>query len=258
MPTPLYERQIDSILCSKVFYFKEIGSTNQIAQKYLEEGNMVGFVIVAEKQTAGYGQRGVYWESPQGGLWCSLAIKPELELNLLGLVPILSVVGVAEALRRFNVYTTLKWPNDLLIKQNLKKLGGILVEGKITQFSLNYLIIGIGLNINNRNKQYSRSLSENITSTFEELSQEINLDSLLMRIIQQIEQQFELIKNQGAQAIISAWKKEDNILGMEVIIETPKTRYKGKAVDISLNGHLILETSDGNTVTLSNGTVKFS
>lgn len=257
MPIPLYERQIDSKLCSKVYYFTEIDSTNKVAQKYLEEGKTIGFVITAEKQNAGYGQRGNSWESPQGGLWCSLVVKPDLELNLLGLVPILTVVGIAEALKDFSVNTLLKWPNDLLIKQNLRKLGGILVEGKITQFSLNYLVIGIGLNINNRINQYSMSLRDSITSILEEINLEIRLDTLLMKVIQKIEQKFELIRDQGAQAIISAWKNENNILGMNVIVETLETRYQGKAIDISINGHLILETLDGNRVTLSNGTVRF-
>jgi BirA family biotin operon repressor/biotin-[acetyl-CoA-carboxylase] ligase len=255
MTKTIQKKHVDSKLCPKIFKFTELGSTNNLARKYIEHKSYIGFVIAAETQTAGYGQRGNYWESPHGGLWCSLAIKPFMELELLGIVPILSAVGIANTLRKYNVNTTLKWPNDILLSNSLKKLGGILIEGKITQYSLNYLIIGIGLNINNTLKQYSRPLRSKITTTYEELNKELDLDKLLEDIIKQIDESFEKLRSKGAQAILEAWKQNDNILGMDIVVQNSEKEYHGKAVDISPYGHLVLETSESKIINISNGRI---
>ncbi|MFX0183977.1 MAG: biotin--[acetyl-CoA-carboxylase] ligase [Candidatus Hodarchaeota archaeon] len=249
------EKHVNSKLCPIIFKFTELGSTNNLARKYIEDENNIGFVIAAETQTAGYGQRGNYWESPRGGLWCSLAIKPYMELQSLGVVPILSSVGIAKTLRKYNVNTTLKWPNDILLSKSFKKLGGILVEGKITQYSLNYLIIGIGLNINNTLTQYSRPLRSKITTTYEELNKEISLDKLLGDIIKQIDESFEKLRSKGVRAILEDWKQHDNILGMDIVVQDSEKEYHGKAVDISPYGHLVLKTSDSNIKNISNGRI---
>lgn len=235
--------------------YSEVSSTNVIAKKIIEERNEIGFVITAERQSAGKGQGGKNWESPQGGLWSSLAIQPQIELSQLGLVPILSAVGIAKALETFDIKPLLKWPNDILFKQNLKKIGGILVEGKITQFKLNYLVIGIGLNVNNTIDQYSKLLQEQITTIYEELRRKINLSRLLFEIIHQIENSFERLKLDGSQSILEEWKNRDNIIGMNVVVQSPEMDYQGKVADISSNGQLVLEISDSKRVNLLTGTV---
>jgi BirA family biotin operon repressor/biotin-[acetyl-CoA-carboxylase] ligase len=235
--------------------YDTVGSTNNVATQLIEEKNQIGFVVVAEKQYAGSGQAGRDWESPKGGLWASLGIQPQIKFSQLGIVPILSAVGIAKALDTFKIKTLLKWPNDILIKHNLKKIGGILVEGKITQFSLNYLVIGIGLNINNTLDQYSKSLREQITTVYEEFNKKIDLNCLLQEIIHQFEDFFECLRLSGSQSILEEWKEKDNIIGMKVIVQTLEREYQGKVVDISPNGQLVLENSGFNIVNLSTGTV---
>ncbi|UCE13051.1 MAG: biotin--[acetyl-CoA-carboxylase] ligase [Candidatus Heimdallarchaeota archaeon] len=178
MPSSIKEIQTTSKLCPKVYRYTELGSTNNIARQIIENEDQIGFAIVAETQTAGQGQGGRFWESPRGGLWISLAIKPSIELPYLGMIPILSAVGIANALETFDIEVMLKWPNDILIPRNLRKVGGILAEGKVTQLSLDYLIIGVGINVNNTIEQFSLPLQEEITTLFEEFQKKINLDNL--------------------------------------------------------------------------------
>jgi BirA family biotin operon repressor/biotin-[acetyl-CoA-carboxylase] ligase len=248
------EKRIDSKLCPKILNFNDVGSTNDLARKYIEEKNDIGFAITAEIQTAGQGQGGTFWESPRGGLWTSIAIKPTIELQSIGLIPLLSAISLVKALEKFNIESTLKWPNDIL-SSNFKKLGGILVETKVSQFSLNYIIIGIGLNTNNKIAKYSKYLRTKISTIFEEYKRKINLETLLVEIIQQIEYWIKQIESHGAQIIVETWKNMNNILGMEVVVQSLDTEYKGKAVDISPHGYLILETSHGKRISLSSGTV---
>ncbi|MHA2293821.1 MAG: biotin--[acetyl-CoA-carboxylase] ligase, partial [Candidatus Hodarchaeales archaeon] len=211
--------------------------------------------IVTKTQTRGRGQRGRTWESPNGGLWTSLAIRPQNELKHLAIVPILSAVGIAKALESFDIRIMLKWPNDLIFKDNLRKIGGILVEGSITQFSIDYLIIGIGINVNTVLNQYSLSLRSKITTILEEYQVEINLLVLLKRIIFQIEECFSVLKNQGISSLLREWKKRDSLLGKKVIIKDSRRDYRGTVAGISPNGQLILNTSKSGEFKISTGTV---
>ncbi len=255
MPDFIKEIVTESKLCSIIYSYDEVSSTNNLARKLIEEKNQIGFVIVAETQTAGKGQGGRVWESPKGGLWCSIAIQPQIDLSLLGVVPILSAVGIANAFETFNIKTMLKWPNDILIRSNLKKIGGILVESKVSQLSLEYLIIGIGLNVNNTLDQYSITLRGQITTIYEEIENELDLELLLQRIILQIENSFEILSTFGSQCLLNEWKQKDNILGMDVIVQSPEGKYQGRAVDISPYGQLVLEIPDSVKTIISNGTI---
>jgi BirA family biotin operon repressor/biotin-[acetyl-CoA-carboxylase] ligase len=255
LPEPVKTDRIDIDLCRTILYFDEVGSTNTLAKKYGENQTSMGIAIVAGIQTAGKGYKDDFWESPRGGLWASLAIKPEIELRFIGLVPLLAAVGIARALRKFGVTSLLKWPNDLLIPGSYKKLGGIIVESSVTQFSLNYLIIGFGLNINTRLNQYSRSLQDRITSTLEEFQREIPLNELLVEIIEKIADGLNELRAHGAQTLLDAWKDFPNILGMQIQVVTRDQEYKGKAIGLSKYGHLILKTPESQEISLSNGTV---
>ena len=246
---------INSELCPFIFQYSKVSSTNEVAERLIKEINKIGFVVVAEIQFAGKGQRTRTWESPQGGLWTSLVMQPQIEISQLGIIPILSAVGIANALETFGIEILLKWPNDILIKHNLKKLGGILVETKLTQYSLNYLIIGIGLNINTTLDQYSRRLQDQITTVYEEYNKEIDLHILLQRIIGQIEELFECLRLNGSQSILKKWRERDNVIGMRVIVQTPEGEYQGIVIDITQDGHLILENDMSIQIRIPVGTV---
>jgi BirA family biotin operon repressor/biotin-[acetyl-CoA-carboxylase] ligase len=249
----LKTESINSIACPTIYYYSDLGSTNSIARNLISEKQELGFVVISEVQTGGYGQREKFWESPRGGLWCSLGIKPEFRILCLGLVPMLTALSVARALEIYKVKTKLKWPNDILNSSNNKKIGGILVEGKVTQHSLKYLIIGIGLNINNTLDQYSPVLRNEISTTFEILKEKIPLKDLLIEIIKQLEYRLNIIREGGELKILSEWKKWDNILEQNVKIISNNREYHGIARDISKDGQLILELEDGRTITFSSG-----
>ncbi|MHA1214926.1 MAG: biotin--[acetyl-CoA-carboxylase] ligase [Candidatus Hodarchaeales archaeon] len=253
MIKPITKYSINSKLCPTIFKYKDVGSTNSIAKILIKEENFNSIAIVAETQTSGKGQYGNFWESPRGGLWTTLALKPALEISHLSAIPILSAVAIGNVLASYNLKPLLKWPNDILVADNHKKIAGILVEGKITQFALNYILIGIGINVNNTLDQFSVPLREKVTTIFEETKQKNDIFELLEKIIFEIEGCIKTLKQSGKKSILNEWKKMDNILGMQVKVETSEKTFVGKAIDLTKYGELIINTEDNKLHTFSSG-----
>ncbi len=251
----LRKTNLDSDLISKIYHYSELGSTNNVAKSMILTEKKHGFGICSKTQTSGYGQRGNYWESPEGGLWCSLAIKPDIKPSKIGLIPSLCALSVAKALKSYNISTRLKWPNDILNSSDSKKIGGIIVEGKVSSKILEYLIIGIGINVNNTLDQYSLPLRTNITTTLEITKTNISLVELLNAIINFLEEGLYRIKSGEEKVILLEWKEWDNILGRKIVLTSNNIEYEGIAKDLTLFGQIILELDDGRKITFSSGHV---
>jgi BirA family biotin operon repressor/biotin-[acetyl-CoA-carboxylase] ligase len=129
-------------------YREEVSSTMDVVRELAEAGAPEGTVVIAARQTAGRGRHGRDWESPEGGAWLSLLLRPPIELTQAGCISVLLAVAVAQALReRYELPILVKWPNDLLVDG--RKLGGILVELATVGGRIEWLIAGVGLNVNN-------------------------------------------------------------------------------------------------------------
>lgn len=125
--------------------FKEIDSTNERAHLLALQGFRDGTVITADRQTKGKGRRGNLWYSPEGGLYCSIILKPDIMIKDATLFEKFVGIAVWETVKNLVPQKPrLKAPNDILIKG--KKVAGILIEAKGIKDSLNYLVIGIGIN----------------------------------------------------------------------------------------------------------------
>ncbi len=131
-----------------IFYYKEVSSTMDIAHEFARKGFPDGTVIVAEKQTKGRGRNKNNWHSPEGGLWFSIILYPSSYINnKLDFIGILISTSIVKALERFmdNKILNFKWPND--IELNGKKVAGILLEGVWKMETLQYIIVGAGINL---------------------------------------------------------------------------------------------------------------
>lgn len=129
-------------------HLPEVDSTNEYASVLARAGEPEIVVISADAQTAGRGTRGKYWLSPHGaGVYVSLLLRPRVSLDSLRVFPMVCALGVARVLSRY-VALQLKWPNDILV--NGKKICGILVETCSHEDEIDFVIAGIGVNINSR------------------------------------------------------------------------------------------------------------
>jgi BirA family biotin operon repressor/biotin-[acetyl-CoA-carboxylase] ligase len=121
-------------------------STNNVAAANAAKGVPHGFVVIAEKQTAGQGRERRRWFSPEGGIWLTAVIRPQSHEEL-GTLPLICALAVCNAVNReFRLDSRVRWPNDIML--NDRKLGGIIVESKVKGSKFLYVLLGIGLNAN--------------------------------------------------------------------------------------------------------------
>ena len=134
----------------KLHYFDELGSTNTLARELTERGAPEGEVVIADAQTQGRGRLGRHWESPARlNLYFSIILRPRLAPAHAAQITLMAAVALAEALDSFIAPTAeIKWPNDILVGG--QKLAGVLTEAACSADAIEYVILGIGINVNYR------------------------------------------------------------------------------------------------------------
>ncbi|MBQ8318377.1 MAG: biotin--[Lachnospiraceae bacterium] len=132
-------------IINNVLYYDTIDSTNNKAKELAKRGSVHGSLVVAKSQTAGRGRMGRSFSSADNqGLYFSLMLRPNVSMNHLSSITLVTALAVSTALDTIcNINTTIKWPNDVYI--NNKKAVGILTEA-----GPDYVVIGIGINVNTK------------------------------------------------------------------------------------------------------------
>lgn len=238
----------------KVHYYDSIDSTNKEAKKLatLEDE---GTVIISEEQTEGKGRLGRGWISPKGkGIWMSIILKPNVEPVKVGAITLLGAAAVYNGLKNMNVDSLIKWPNDILIDD--KKICGILTEMNAELNRINYLIMGIGINVNLDEDDIPPELKDRANSIKIYKNKEIDRKSLLANILNEFEKLYIPFAANGDVSIaIRICRENSASIDKEVkIIEGNKERL-GRALDINNNGELIVEFEDGKVQNIYAGEV---
>ena len=144
-PQNIYRNLKTKFIGKNVLHFETIDSTNDYAKKI---GNELrdGSVIISEEQTKGKGRLGRVWESKAGeGIWMSIILKPNIIPNKAPFITLIAGASIVKALNILGVDAKIKWPNDITI--NNKKLSGILTELSAEIERVNYIVVGIGMNV---------------------------------------------------------------------------------------------------------------
>jgi BirA family biotin operon repressor/biotin-[acetyl-CoA-carboxylase] ligase len=242
----------------KIIHYRQLDSTNNALKKLAEKGAPEGTVVLAEEQSQGRGRLGRSWSSPFGkGIYLSILLKPPLAPQETQLLTLLAAVAVAKSilLNLPGLAVGIKWPNDLLIHN--RKVCGILTELKAEADLLHYLVIGIGLNVNTRKEDFPADLQSSATSLFLENNKQLVLrrHKLAASLLREMDSSYLDYFKSGPGAVISEWKKYNVTLGKEVTIKTVKENYSGFAVDLDVNGALIVEDAKGHKKRFSSGEV---
>lgn len=228
----------------RIFHYEEVSSTQEVAKRLATEGGEEeGALVVAESQTAGRGRRNRGWCSPRGGLYLSIILKPKMPPSRAPLMALLAGLAIAKTIRKIcGLKAELKWPNDILIRG--KKVGGILIEIAAEADLISWIVVGIGLNANVRLSSLSPELRMTATSLEEECKEKVSRVEILRKLLEEVEHLCQILKEEGAEAILKEWKSMTNIMGVPVRV-TNGDVIEGVAVDLDQEGALIIKTYEG-------------
>lgn len=234
------ERLLDTkIIGKKILFFEEVDSTNNKAKQIALEENE-GTVVISEMQTSGRGRRGRGWYSPKGGIYVSFILKPNVSPEKASQLTLVSSLALVETLNAMdnNLNANIKWPNDVLISG--KKISGILTELSSDMEKINYIVVGIGINLNTEKE----ILPENGTSLKIEIKEEVSIKLFLKSFLEYYDSIYQEYLNGDIDQIIERWKNNSDTLGKKVKIIGINETYEGLAKDIDENGALILKTKE--------------
>ncbi|MDI6604308.1 MAG: biotin--[acetyl-CoA-carboxylase] ligase [Thermoanaerobacteraceae bacterium] len=233
-------------------HLESISSTNDYAKEIASKAEN-GTILVSEEQTSGRGRLGRKWVSEKGqGLWMSIILKPELTpQSSVKLTQVAAVSVVNAIIETIELNASIKWPNDIII--NGKKICGILTEMNAELDRVNYVIVGIGLNVN-MNK-FPDDLKNKATSLFIETGKKIDRKKLTASIINNFEKYYNIFLKEGFEPIRTLCLKHSVTIGSEVRVISGKNEFNGKAIDIDNDGNLIIEIGDGSRKAVISGDV---
>ncbi len=233
------------LIGKRVYYFEEIDSTQNFAQNIAADKKENGTIIIAEKQTSGRGRLDRKWTSPKGGIWFSLIIHPKFDVSSSTLIPILSAVALSKSIKSvLDIETEVKWPND--ITMNGKKVAGVLVDASFQTNSIDYLILGIGINFDIDAKKLEKRLTK--TPNFYGIDSLRGKEdktppkTLLKEFLLQFEKNlFQLDKGEKSK-IIKEWTKRAAGIGKKITINTSNGKISGISQGIDNDGALKIKT----------------
>lgn len=241
------------------FWYKETDSTNLRAKEAGEHENEKdvarGMLFVADKQTAGVGRRGRSWESPEGeNIYMSLLLKPEMEPAKAPMLTLVMAVAVAEGIKRVceKALPQIKWPNDIIL--NKKKVCGILTEMALNGNAIKYVVIGVGVNVNQR--VFLEELSDKATSLALEFSKEYDRKTIVSSVLEEFYKYYDGFLRAGDLSYLQETYNQMLVnCENEVVIHEPGNEYNARAVGINELGELIIELKDGTKQNLYAGEV---
>ncbi|MDR1204756.1 MAG: biotin--[acetyl-CoA-carboxylase] ligase [Peptococcaceae bacterium] len=229
----------------KCLVLEETGSTNDQARRLAEAGAEEGTVVLAERQLQGRGRLGRRWASPQGsGLWFSVILRPEIRPEEAAGVVFLSAAAVCGALKEFTKLPCfLKWPNDILLEG--KKICGILAEMNGTSERINHIVVGVGINVNQRQPDFPEELRGKAGSLAMASGVEWDRIALLREVLRSLDREYEDFLKFGFACALSRWRSLCGMFGQQVRIDCQGTVVSGTALDVDGQGRLLVETPNG-------------
>lgn len=221
----------------KMLKLDSINSTNDYLKKLISEGSSVEYIL-SKTQTSGKGQRDKNFYSPEGGMYLSVKITPSEDTNLFYLTARAGILVVESIKKAIKKDVKLKWLNDLIYKD--RKIGGILTESSFnSKGELEYVIIGIGLNLK-RNEKIPDELEE-IYGTLEVKNTEYVISAILYYLIPMLK---ELEKNVNIHEFVRKYNKYLYNINEEIFIINNDEIIKGKLKGIDKNLNIILDIDD--------------
>jgi BirA family biotin operon repressor/biotin-[acetyl-CoA-carboxylase] ligase len=253
-PNMLRQRLKGSLFGKRVYHFFKVDSTNRVAMELGHAGEPEGAVVLAEEQTAGRGRAGHTWHSERAsGIYVTVLLRPKLspvQAPLLTMMAGLSAQAAIEA--QTGAVVDLKWPNDLLI--GAKKVGGILTEMHAEPAQVRFVIVGIGLNVNQ--ERFPGEIAGIATSLRAEIGRPQSRLELLVRLLREFESGYNRYLADGAEALIHRFAGASSYTkGKRVRVTNGNDSFVGITAGLAPEGLLLVKRDGGETTPVIAGDV---
>ncbi|SHI16893.1 biotin--[acetyl-CoA-carboxylase] ligase [Sporanaerobacter acetigenes] len=238
----------------KIYYFDTIDSTN-IKAKELAYKEDEGTLVIAEEQTLGRGRLGRTWISPKKkGIWMSIILKPSIDPMKVAKITQIGAAAIALALEDLGIEAFIKWPNDIVM--NGKKVCGILTEMSCELNMINYVIMGVGINVNLGSEDFSGEVSNVGTSLKIQSGKVIDRKKLLGLFLNRFEELYiPFVGKDDFFETLKVCREKSILIGKEVRIIRGKDEEKGKVLGINDDGELIIDYGNGKIENVLSGEV---
>ena len=219
-----------------IFCYESVGSTNDVAHRFAKDGARNGTIILAEFQTNGRGRNARKWIAQKGeNITASVILRPTVPLEHLTYLPLLAALSVAQAIEEVvRERAEIKWPNDVLIRR--KKVAGVLVETSAQSGAVDYVVVGIGLNVNQA--EFPDDLAERATSLFLETGTAYDQTTLFVSLMRCLDANYARLTSGNAESILNMWRTHCEMFGKQITFYQGNVKREGVAIDIDERGFL--------------------
>lgn len=240
MASPLADYLAGPSIWTRHDHLDEVDSTNDEVRRRVLDGGPPAMVVTADRQTAGRGRRGRAWRDVPGGSLL-LSVATGVPARGASLVPLAAGLAVGDMLRRRGLAPQLKWPNDALVDG--RKLAGILVERHRLSADVDFLVVGIGVDLDWRGVERDAE-SGAWTSVAEETGEDVDRELATVELLRALAAWLDDVPRDPTR-LIAAYKVRCTTLGRDVRASTPAGEVAGRAVDLDRSGGLVLEDDSG-------------
>lgn len=242
----------------KIIYFDTIDSTNNEGKR-AAPCEPEGTVILCERQTAGRGRLGREWISPEGkGIWMSILLKPNLPTPRVPQLTIVAAAAICLALERIDPLLQgklqVKWPNDILLGQG--KISGILTEMQISGDKVQSVVVGIGLNVNLKEADFSEELKMKATSLFRETGRTYDREILIGGILNSFESLYKnFLQKENLGESLAICRNRSAVIGKQVFLLDKGVQQEAEVLELGPQGELIVKLAGGDITSIVSGEV---
>ena len=233
------------LLGSQIVHFYDTSSTNNEAKRLAADDAVEGTIVVSEAQTLGRGRLNRGWFSPPGGgVWVSVILRHPFPPQEAPKCTLMAAVATVEAIREVSgLACGIKWPNDILWQG--RKLVGILTEMSAEMDAINFVVLGIGINVSLQESDFPEELRNIGASVSMGAEREVSRVEVLQKLLERLEHWYQVVKKEGFEPVLEAWRRESITLGQPVRVLAGEETYDGVAEELAEDGSLLVRTENG-------------
>lgn len=227
--------------------FRQLQSTNDLASDLAVHGAPEGTIVTADQQTRGRGRHGRTWHSPpETGIYVSIVLRPGVRPEKAPGLSLVAALALAEAIKPLvGDRVRIKWPNDILISR--RKTAGILTELISHRSEIDYVVVGVGINVNQRARDFPNDLRDQTTSLRRATRRKQSRVELLCRFLERFEKEYYRFLRHGLGPLRKSLLGYSTLIGRRVRLSDGRNTIEAEAIDIDVEGRLVIRAGDKET-----------